>query len=181
MVAVPAAVCVAPFAAAAQGSPGNDCVLRTTLSHFVQLDREAARRGPEAVRFDPRPLTARWSEGPDPRILPPWPMQPAGDAAERDPKRVAGITSGIAAPGTSRAIIRCPREWGSSGCHMNGALMLIQASEPVVRDDRAKVFVRKLRLRASNYQSLGESFYVVTLARSGSGWTVTDALLFGVS
>jgi hypothetical protein len=180
MIAFAAAVCLAPFAAAAQERPGDDCVLRATLSHFVQLDREAASRGPEAVRLDSRPLQARWSEGPDPRLLPPWPMEPAA-SAERDPKRMAGITRGIATPGTSDAVIECPKELGSGGCHMHGALMLIQASEPVVRDDRARVFVRKLRLRPSTYQSLGESFYVVTLARSGSGWTVTGALLFGVS
>jgi hypothetical protein len=181
MIAVLAAVCVAPFAAAAQGSPADDCVLRATLSHFVQLDREAASRGPEAVRLDPRPLQARWSEGPDPRILPPWPMEPANDAAVRDPERMAGITRGVATPGTSKAVIQCPKEWGTGSCHMHGALMLIQASEPVVTGDRAKVFVRKLRLRPAGYQSLGESFFVVTLTRTGRGWTVTDALLFGVS
>jgi hypothetical protein len=61
---------------------------------------------------------------------------------------------------------------------MRGALMLIQASEPVVRDGIAKVFVRKLRLVTSKYQPFAESFYVVTLTRVGDEWKVSEARHF---
>jgi hypothetical protein len=173
-----AAAGLVPFAAGAQGRADENGVLRSTVSHFVQLDREGASRGPEAIKLDPRPLPARWSDGPDPRILPPFPTQPLDDAPERDPKRVAEITRGVATPGTSRAVIECPKEFGTGSCHMNGALMLIQASEPVVKDGRARVFVRKLRLVPSRNQSLAESFFVVTLTRADDGWRVTEARRF---
>jgi hypothetical protein len=176
-----AAIGLSGCTAAVRGHSAPDDPLRVTLSHFVRLDREAASRGAEAVYLDPRPLEARWSEEPDPRLQPPWPMQPADDAAERDPGRVAEITRGVAMSGASRDVIVCPGEFGSASCHMNGALMLIQASEPVVRDGAAKVFVRRLRLRPSTYQSLGESFFVVTLRRSEHGWSVTSSEYFGGS
>jgi len=178
LVAALVALGLGGLSVAAQGRPEDRAVLRATLSHFVQLDREGAGRGPQAVKLDPRPLPVRWSEGPDPRVLPPYPTQPADGAAERGAERMADITRGIATPGTSRAVIQCPGELGSGSCHMNGAVMLIQASEPAIRESTARVFVRKLRLVPSTHQSLAESFFVVTLSRSDDGWRVTEARRF---
>lgn len=159
----------------AQEAAEESEILRAVLLHT--LDEARAHGHPIAgvVKYDPRIIEVNWSAGADPEPVAPLPGPPS--LLTRSTERMAEITQGVAVPGV--AAVECPT--GPASCHVPGAEAVVATSEPVVRNGIAKVYVRTVRQTGSPHHPVAAGAYLLTLARSGGGWRVTEVELREVS